>query len=132
MKTHIFTMVSSGAVLLMVILGAGCQGQQQRTAFCHGIHQSIDAVQGGDLQGARVHLREARGNAKSFEDRRLVNSVDGLISGTEYLMDGRIEEAKRTWSRIEDPQLNREVRVKASALMGLDVPVLSAGKGEEQ
>ena len=124
MKARVLERASVLMVLWLVMLGSGCQSQQRSVTLRQGLNQSVDAVHAGDLQAARTELDGVKGKAKSFEEKRLVQSVDELIAGAKALMAGDVTEAKLAWSKIEDPQLNREVRVKASAVMDLDVPMV--------
>jgi len=125
MKARVLERVSIFLVLWLVLVGSGCQSQQRSASLQTGLNESIDSVQAGDLKTARTALEGVKGKAKSFEEKRLVQSVDELIAGAESLMQGEVGQAKVAWSNIEDPQLNREVRVKASAVMGLDVPMIA-------
>jgi len=109
-------------LLAVASMLTGCQ--QNRAAFNTGIRQSIESVQSGDLQTASKHLDEARPNAKTHEDKRIVASVDELIDGANAMMIGDVNQAKADWSSIPDPHFNREVRVKADAMMGVKVPLV--------
>jgi hypothetical protein len=115
------------AVLLAVFMLTGCQ-EQNNTSFNQSIRQSIDSVQAGDLEMAAKHLDEARPNAKTHDNKRVVASVDSLIEGAESMMAGDVAQAKANWSNIEDPHFNREVRVKADMVMGVKVPLIAAAK----
>ncbi len=115
------------AALLAVILLTGCQ-EQNRASFNESIRQSLDSVQAGDLEMAGNHLDKARDNAKTYDDKSVVKSVDDLIEGAEAMMAGDVAQAQADWSSIPDPHFNREVRVKADAIMGVKVPLAAAAK----
>jgi hypothetical protein len=115
------------AVLLAVFLLTGCQ-EQNKVSFNENIRQSLDSVQAGDLEMAGKHLDDARPKAKSHDDKRVVKSVDGLIDGAEAMMAGDVAQAQANWSGIPDPHFNREVRVKAGAVMGVKVPMIAKAK----
>ena len=51
-----------------------------------------------------------------------IRSLQALIEGAEALMNGNGELAETHFSRIEDPYLRREVRVKARQV-DLKVPI---------
>jgi hypothetical protein len=115
------------AVVLAVFALTGCQ-QQSKVSFNESIRLSLDSVRAGDLEMADLHLDNARPNAKTPSNKRIVASVDELIDGAEAMMAGDIAQAKADWSSIPDPQFNREVRVKADAVMGIKVPLVVLDK----
>lgn len=115
------------AVLLAVFLLTGCQ-EQSRVSFNQSIRQSLDSVQAGDLEMANNHLDKARPNAKTHDDKRVLQSVDNLIGGAEAMMVGDVAQAQANWSNIPDPHFNREVRVKSDAVMGVKVPLVIVNK----
>jgi len=80
------------------------------------------AIHAGDLDEARGQLTTARKFADSEQRARQVQSLDQLITGAEALLVGDGTTAVAAWSQIEDPILQREVRIRARAI-GLDVPV---------
>lgn len=102
---------------------AGCQSQCKVT-FREQMDKGIEAAQAGDLEMAKLHVDSARPCAKTFNQKRMVESMDGLISGAEAMMDGDALQARADWSNIPDPQLNRQVRINADVVMGMKVPVL--------
>lgn len=122
-------------VALSVIVGAsflvGCGSTQKTEAdpagpvFGQHVAQTTAAINAGDLEAARSHLDRTRPLARTYEQKRKVQSLDQLIAGSEALMDGHVALAAAEWSRIEDPVLNREVRVKARVI-GVDVPLMPA------
>ncbi len=115
------------AVLLAVFLLTGCQ-KQNKVSFNENIRQSLDSVEAGDLEMAGKHLDDARSKAKSYDDKTVVKSVDDLIEGAEAMMEGDVTQAQANWSNIPDPHFNREVRVKANAVMGVKVPMIATAK----
>ena len=110
---------------------SGCQ-QHNRAAFNESVRLSVDSVQAGDIETADTHLAKARANAKTHEDKRIVESIDGLVTGAKAMMAGNVTAAKLQWADIEDPRFNREVRVKADALMGVKVPLVASAKETEK
>lgn len=134
MKTNRNTRVLMTLAFLLMVAGAGCQqGQQHRqVAFRSGMNQSVEALQAGDLKEAKAHVDKVRGHAQDFEEKRLVQSMDELIAGSQSMMDGDVEQAKVAWSSIEDPHLSREVRSKAAAVMNVDVPLVAKNEGGAQ
>ncbi len=87
---------------------------------------STQAINAGDLEQARTHLKGASSAATRSEQVQKVQSLDRLITGAEALRSGDPERARSEWSRIEETDLAREVRHKAR-LMGLDVPMVPTG-----
>jgi len=118
------------AVLLAVFMLSGCQ--KNRAVFNESVKLSVDSVQAGDMEMADTHLEKARANAKTHEDKRIVQSMDVLVTGAKAMMEGDVAVAKQQWSDIEDPRFNREVRVKADALMGVKVPLIVSAKETEK
>ena len=114
-------------LLAAAIMLSGCQ-QPSRAVFNESIRQSVDSVQAGDMETAETHLAEARKNAKTHEDKRIVQSIDDLVTGAKAMMNGDVDAAKQQWADIEDPRFNREVRVKADAMMGVKVPLIAEVK----
>lgn len=114
-------------LLVLAIMLSGCQ-QPSRAVFNESIRQSVDSVQAGDMETADTHLDEARKNAKTYEDKRIVQSIDDLVTGAKAMMAGDIDAAKQQWADIDDPRFNREVRVKADAMMGVKVPLVAQVK----
>lgn len=119
------------AVLLAAFMLGGCQ-EQSKVSFNQSIRESLDSVQAGDLAMAEMHLDEARPNAKTYENKRIVGSVDELIGGAQAMMAGDVTQAKADWSSIPDPRFNREVRVKADVVMGVKVPLVVVAKETEK
>lgn len=112
---------------------SGCTSREQcKSIFQNNLAASMEAVNAGDLQGAKQSLEAGCGCAKEYEQKRLCSSMEELIAGAEAMMAGNVAQAKTAWSKIEDPQLSREVRVKASAVMGLEVPMVPAEKRVEK
>ena len=54
--------------------------------------------------------------------------LDELVAGAKAMMTGDVTAAKQQWADIDDPRFNREVRVKADAMMGVKVPLVAAAK----
>ena len=128
--------VSLGALVGLVLLG-GCQSGQKaeeqeaalRWQFQEQAIRCTQAIQAGDLEQARVHLSAAKAKALWHEQERQVQSLEKLIAGAEALMTGDGALARAEWSRIEDPRLSREVRVKAK-LIDVDVPLMPVAEQE--
>ena len=114
-------------LLALASMLTGCQ-QPSRAVFNESIRQSVDSVQAGDMETADTHLAVARKNAKTHEDKRIVESMDDLVTGAKAMMTGDVDAAKQQWADIDDPWFNREVRVKADALMGVKVPLVAQVK----
>lgn len=110
---------------------AGCQNQCKVT-FREHMDLGIEAAQAGDLEMARQHVDSVRPCAKTFNQKRMVESMDGLISGAEAMMDGDPLQARADWANIPDPQLNRQVRINADVVMGVKVPVIPEAKEVEK
>jgi len=127
---RVFRKIALVGLLAAACIVSGCQ-QPSRAVFNQSIRQSVDSVQAGDMDTAETHLAEARKNAKTYEDKQIVKSIDDLVVGAKAMMDGDVDTAKQQWADIEDPRFNREVRVKADALMGVKVPLVAAAKESE-
>lgn len=128
-KRWIWVWVTVG-VAAMAISMTGCSNStkaslklERQTAECHRqVVLCTQAIGAGDLAQAAEHLAMAEAQATSFEQRRQVQSLGKLLEGAEALMAGDGLAASQAWSQIEDPQLSREVRIKAQ-LIGMDVPL---------
>lgn len=122
------------ATVSLVVLGGqvGCQATPKPAhpdvKASAAIEASTASIGRGDLDAAKAELAEAKGHASGFHQRRQVRSLADLIAGAEALMAGEVERARAAWSRIEDPRLQREVRIKAKA-MGIHVPLQSTPVG---
>ena len=124
----------SGLVVLACCLSimAGCQGRKQsgptarleRADFKVEMAKGIEATREGDLEMARLHIDRARSSAKTFEQKRMVESMEKLISGAQAMMDGDALRAKNDWAEIPDMHLNRQVRINAEVVMGVQVPAV--------
>ncbi len=124
-------------LLAAVVILAGChyappvdQNARNNTYYRTFQEQMISCTQAnnaGDLGQARVHLDQARAVALSSKQQRKVESLDYLIDGTEALMSGEVDVARRAWAKIDEPHLSREVRHKAR-LIGMDVPMTTEGE----
>ena len=124
------------SVLMLMALGmsmtAGCgwfgrsgpSAKLERDDFRVEMEAGIEAARAGDLEMARMHVDRARSDAKSVERKRMVESMDKLISGAGAMMDGNVYRAKNDWASIPDIDLNREVRVNADVVMGVKVPIV--------
>ena len=107
---------------------AGCQENRRQVTFKEQMNLGIEAAQVGDLEMAKLHVESVRPCAKTFNQKRMVESMDGLISGAEAMMDGDPLQARTDWANIPDPQLNRQVRINADVVMGVKVPVIAVTK----
>ncbi|MEM6259657.1 MAG: hypothetical protein AAGI37_15365 [Planctomycetota bacterium] len=87
------------------------------------IEGSARLIAEGDLEAARGRLGEVADLPLSYHQARQVRSLFLLIDGAEALMNGDVAAARSAWSRIEDPRLQREVRLRA-ADAGIDVPLI--------
>lgn len=116
-------------LVLLCCIGfmAGCSNQCKVT-FREQMDKGIESVQAGDLEMAQLHVDSVRPCAKTFNQKRMVESMDGLISGAEAMMDGDPLQARADWANIPDPQLNRQVRINADVVMGVKVPVIPETK----
>lgn len=125
----------SGVLVLLacgVSMMSGCQWFKQsgptarleRDGFKVEMDAGIEAARAGDLEMARMHVDAARPYAKTFERKRMVESMDKLISGAQAMMDGDAAQAKNDWANIPDLHLNREVRINADVVMGVQVPMV--------
>ena len=126
-------------IVVALVTMAGCGSMfkadadldaQKQAAFQASLAQCTQAINAGDLAGARVVLSDLDDRAEAFQQERQVQSLGQLLAGAEALMSGDGALAQAAWSRIEDPHLSREVRVKAS-LIGIDVPLMPIATAEE-
>ena len=132
-KTFSVRLLSGLAVLACYVsIMTGCQGQKQpvptarleRADFKVEMNKAIEATRQGDLEMARLYVDRARSSAKTFEQKRMVESMDKLICGAQAMMDGNATQAKNDWANIPDMHLNREVRINAEVVMGVQVPAV--------
>jgi hypothetical protein len=108
---------------------SGCHGGVvSDTEFRQQLSLSVASINSGDLEAARAQLRDARAAAAAPAQVRKVDSLEQLIDGAEALRAGDLDGARAAWSRIQEPQLGREVRHKAR-LIGVEVPMVP-GEGE--
>lgn len=125
-KTKLMT-----AALLMsgfLALATGCQSTQQPSMYNSNMNKCTESVKAGDLAVAKQYVSQAKLEAVTFDQKRQVESMEKLIEGAEALMEGKVETAKVCWSNIPDPQLCREVRVKAKTVMDLEIPATAVRK----
>ena len=124
-----------------VSLMAGCQGRKQQygaglkvreSTFKVEMNKGIEATREGDLEMARLYVERARPNAKTFEQKRMVESMEKLISGAEAMMEGNVSQAKNDWAEIPDMHLARQVRINAEAVMGVEVPAIPKYREDEK
>ena len=118
-------------VLLFCFLAitSGCQTPQETPSMYRThINQCASAVQAGDLKEGEFYLAKAKLEAVGFEQKRQVESMERLITGAKAMMNGDVETAKAEWSKISDPRLNREVRMKADDVLNIDVPITPVRK----
>ena len=108
-----WTRLAIGALLALMAgaLLAGCQSGRQE--FRQELSAGVRALRAGELDDADGHIAEAGRKAKTFEQKRQVQSLANLSNGARAVMAGDATEATEQWSAIRDPQLNREVRVQA-------------------
>ena len=116
-KVLILVFVLSAAFLL-----SGCQAQN-KSAFNESVKKGVDSIKAGDMEMAQKHIETASKSAKTHKDKRTLQSLQGLVDGANAMMTGDVWQAKANWSEIPDPRFNREVRVKADAMMGVKVPL---------
>jgi hypothetical protein len=115
-------------VLALVAVVAGCGGSQCKTIFRENMTRSVTAVEAGQLDKAQQYINSAKDCAKSYEQRRQLDSMEELVNGAQAMMDGQVADAKASLSRIRDPQLNHEVRRKAQSVLGVDVSMIPQRK----
>ena len=134
-------------VFLAVVVLSGCQGPQAASKpldevlvvepsqcslqYGENIKASTEAINAGDLDKAESHILAVKDCAESFEQEREVESLERVISGARAMMAGEVNVAKAQWSQIRDPHLNREVRLKAESVIGVEVPMVPQGKENE-
>ena len=99
-----------------------------KEAFKDNMTDSVSAVQAGQLDQAAELLDSVSDCAKSYKQKRQLESMQELIEGSRAMMNGNATQAKASWSQIRDPQLNREVRIKADSVIGIEVPMIPQEK----
>ena len=114
------------AVAVLAVF-TGCNSYCKK-AFKANMADSVRAVQKGRLDEASEHLDSACDCAKSYEQKRQLQSMQELIEGSKAMMDGNAAHARASWSQIRDPHLNREVRKKADSVIGIEVPMIPQEK----
>ncbi len=112
-------------LLAAVALLSGCHGGAavEPGAFRQQLALAAASINAGDLATARAQLGDARASAAAPADVRKVDSLEQLIDGADALRAGDLDGARAAWSRIQEPQLGREVRHKAR-LIGVEVPLV--------
>ncbi|WP_432798538.1 hypothetical protein [Poriferisphaera sp. WC338] len=113
-------------VIAIIMMMTGCslisETRVDNQLFRQHMVACTQAISHGDLQQAEVHLSEARPMAVTNRQKRQIRSLQALIEGAEALMNGNGDLAEAHFSRIEDPYLRREVRIKARQV-NLKVPI---------
>ena len=125
-----------GAAALLI----GCQSAYKtsitndlarRQQFQEQLVLSTEAINAGDLEQAREHVRDAASWAVGPSEEQKVDSLEKLIAGAEALLAGEADEAQRQWAQIEDRELSAEVRGKARLVgMAVSDPVLTIEESE--
>ncbi len=112
-------------LLAAVTVLSGCHGGAavDPGAFRQQLSMAAASINVGDLESARAQLRDARAAAAAPAEVRKVDSLEQLIDGADALRAGDLDGARAAWSRIQEPQLGREVRHKAR-LIGVEVPLV--------
>jgi len=119
------------ATLVMAMFVVGCSSTpkvevdpaaERDRQFRESLANSTGSLNTEDLPAAKKFLADATRLATDYDQKLKVRSVELLISGTEAYMGGNVEKAVADWSQIPDPILAREVRAKAKAELGIDVP----------
>ena len=123
-KIAVITMV----MLYLLAMVCGCQSPARPSMYRSHIDECARAVQSGDLQQAQMYVTKAKLEAVGYDQDRQVESMEKLISGANAMMDGEVELAKSEWSQISDPELNREVRIRAEEIMDIEVPLIPVRK----
>lgn len=113
-------------LLAAVAVMSGCHGcaavdPAGAAVFRQQLSLAAASINAGDLEIARAQLRDARAVAGAPAEVRKVDSLEQLIDGADALRAGDLDGARAAWSRIQEPQLGREVRHKAR-LIGVEVP----------
>lgn len=132
-RTHaaVHALILLAVVSAGTLAPAGCssspavdpQTEARRWEFREQLILATRAINNADLEQARIHTSNAQARAATFEQNRKVEGLMRLIAGAEALRDGDADRARDEWARIEDPDLSREVRVKARNI-GIDIPVV--------
>jgi hypothetical protein len=129
------------ALLPALLLLGACQSASKQEAdadaealrwqFREQVLLATQAINNGDLNQAKKHVRSAKGKAFSRSQQRKIQSLESLIAGAEALREGDGSMAAAEWSQIQDPSLQAEVRKKARRI-GVDVPENPVNEKEEQ
>ena len=119
---------TAGLMLSILAVTSGCQSPARPSMYRSHIDECARAVQSGDLQQAQMYVTKAKLEAVGYDQDRQVESMEKLISGANAMMDGEVELAKSEWSQISDPELNREVRIRAEEIMDIEVPLIPVRK----
>ncbi|MBI9016555.1 MAG: hypothetical protein JEZ07_04755 [Phycisphaerae bacterium] len=119
-------------IMLLIMMGAmftGCASKKP-DLYKTNLRASIDAIKVADWATADTHIANAKANAQNHEQERQVQSLEKLVEGGKAMDDGNVAEAKKQWSQIRDPYLNREIREKSQAVAGIEVPMIPENEGE--
>jgi hypothetical protein len=127
MKNRVFQGMALAVLLAMAGLLGGCQNKNNIAYQMH-LEKSVNLLRAGDVDGASQSVDAARLYAKSYDQKRSLESMDQLIGGSMAMLKGDVTQAKNDWSNIADPHLSREVRVKANVVMGVKVPLVPEAK----
>ena len=129
----------AGLLVLVLVAGVigGCRSTQKSMVFDstpatqdvrrfdRALKASIEAVQAGNLAEAESHIDAARSEAATYEQQRQVDSMAELCAGARAMLAADASAAKRHWTAIRDPHLNREVRNQVQVVLGLEVPMVA-------
>ena len=109
-------LISLTAVATLTAI-TGCQAPQ---AFQQSLTQATQDISQGQLDSARSSLMHARSLASGPRDRQKVDDLNAIVDGAQAMISGRATSAAQAWSRVQDPDLRKQIQREANA-MGLDL-----------
>ncbi len=118
------------AMMIAAVLG-GCGDGGRRVQFRQELVAGVEALQVGDLDVADGHIAAAGKQAIGRHEKRQVASLTDLSTGARAMMIGDAATAKREWSQIADPRLNRQVRIQAESVMNMQVSMTAEAEVEQ-
>lgn len=99
-----------GAAILLL---TGCGSPNRQQQFDHHLRQATVELNQGRIEQAEGSIAAASRHASGTAERRKVEDLQHLRSGTAQYLAGDLAAAIADWRRIEDPSLRRQLLVAA-------------------
>ncbi len=100
----------AGTVILLL---AACGSGQRQQQFDQHLRAATVELNQGRLEQAEGSIAAASRHASDSSERRKVEDLRHLRSGTEQYLAGDVDAAFASWRQIEDPSLRRQLLAAA-------------------